>query len=82
MGLCNSYNRPDSEGWVNMARGEFGFGRLWRGRGWRHRFFAPGISGWTASNPEEETADLKAQADWLKDQFDAIQKRIEALTSK
>jgi hypothetical protein len=31
--------------------------------------------------PEQETADLKAQADYLKTQLDAIQKRIEELTT-
>ena len=45
-------------------------------------FFATGIPGWTASTPEQETTDLKNQADWLKEQLDAIQKRIDELTSK
>jgi hypothetical protein len=52
------------------------------GRGWRHRFYATGIPGWAAPTLEQETADLQAQANLLKTQLDAIQKRIEELTSK
>jgi hypothetical protein len=52
------------------------------GRGWRHRFYATGIPGWAAPTPEQETADLQAQANLLKTQLDAIQKRIEELTLK
>lgn len=57
---------------------EFGFG----GRGWRHRFYATGVPGWIAPTPEQETADLRAQAEWLKAKLDAIQKRIEEIESK
>jgi len=77
MGYCTGYNRP---GFANPGPGfhsEFGSG----GRGWRHRFYATGIPGWVAPTPEQETADLKAQAEWLKGQLDAIQKRIEEITS-
>jgi hypothetical protein len=63
-----------------MFRAGFGFGG--GGRGWRHRFFATGIPGWVTPTPEQETADLVAQADWLKEQLDAIQKRIEKLRPK
>jgi ubiquinone biosynthesis protein UbiJ len=52
------------------------------GRGWRHRFYATGIPGRMTLTPEQEVADLKAQAEWLKGQLDAIQKRIEELESK
>ncbi|MDP2990905.1 MAG: DUF5320 domain-containing protein [Kiritimatiellota bacterium] len=52
------------------------------GRGWRHRFYATGIPGWVPPTPEQETADLNAQANWLKGQLDAIQKRIEEIKSK
>jgi hypothetical protein len=52
------------------------------GRGWRHCYYATGVPGWVAPTPEQETADLKTQADWLKEQLDAIQKRIEELGSK
>jgi hypothetical protein len=82
MGYCNSYDRP---GFANQAvgyRGWFSFGRGSGGRGWRHRFFATGIPGWVPPTPEQETADLKAQADWLKAQLDAIHKRIDEITSE
>jgi hypothetical protein len=65
-----------------VFRGGFGFGRGGIGHGWRHRFFDTGIPGWVTLTPEQETADLKAQADWLKEQLDAIQKRIEEIESK
>lgn len=82
MGYCSGYDQP---GFANQApgfRGGFGFGRGGTGRGWRHRYYATGVPGWVTPTPEQETADLKAQADWLKGQLDAIQKRIEELTSK
>jgi hypothetical protein len=82
MGYCSGYDQP---GFANPApgfRGGVGFGRGGMGRGWRHRYYATGVPGWVMPTPEQETADLKAQADWLKGQLDAIQKRIEELTSK
>ena len=82
MGYCSGYDRP---GFANPApgfRSGFGFGGAGMGRGWRHRFYATGVPGWAALTPEQETADLKAQADLLKAQLDAIQKRIEEITSK
>ena len=82
MGYCSGYDRP---GFANPApgfRGGFGFRRGGMGRGWRHRFYATGVPGWVALTPEQETADLKAQADWLKGQLDAIQKRIEEIEPK
>jgi len=80
MGYCGGYERP---GFAHPAPGfRVGFRRGGMGRGWRHRFYATGVPGWAALTPEQETADLKAQGDWLKGQLDAIQKRIEELTSK
>jgi len=82
MGYCKGYDQP---GFANPTLGSrigFGFGRRGAGRGWRHRFYAAGIPGWVPPTPEQETADLKAQADFLRTQLDAIQKRIEELTSK
>jgi len=77
MGYCTGYNRLGLANPSPVYRSEFGFG----GRGWRHRFCATGIPGWVAPTPEQETAELKAQAEWLKGQLDAIQKRIEEITS-
>jgi len=81
-GFCNGYDQP---GFANLSqgyRGWFGFGRGGAGRGWRHRYFATGVPGWAGTATEQETAELKAQADWLKAQLDAIQKRIDEITSK
>ena len=74
MGYCNSQ--------APASRYGFGFGRGGAGRGWRHRFFATGVPGWVSPTSEQEIADLDAQANWLREQLDAIQKRIEELTAK
>jgi len=82
MGYCSDSDQP---GFTNQApgfRGGFGFGRGGTGRGWRHRYYATGVPGWVPLTPEQETADLKAQADWLKGQLDTIQKRIEEIKPK
>ncbi len=71
MGYCSGYNQ-----------GVFGLGNRGAGRGWRHRFYATGIPGWAQPTPEQEAAELKAQADLLKIQLDATQKRIEELTTR
>lgn len=82
MGYCSGYDRPGYANPTPGFRGWAGFGQVGMGRGWRHRYYATGIPGWVPPTPEQETADLKAQADWMKGQLDAIQKRIEELTSK
>jgi Family of unknown function (DUF5320) len=82
MGYCSGYNWSGFANQGTGFRGWSGFGRGGGGRGWRHRFFATGVPGWAATTPEQETADLYTRADWLKGQLDAIQKRIEELTSK
>jgi len=79
IGYCGGYNRS---GFTIPAPGfgsGFSFGRGGMGRGWRHRFYATGIPDWVPPTTEQETADLNAQANWLKGQLDAIQKRIEEL---
>jgi hypothetical protein len=82
MGYCSGYEQPVFVNQATGFRGGFGFGCGGAGRGWRHRFFATGIPGWVKPTPEQETADLKAQASLLKTQLDVIQKRIEELASK
>jgi len=82
MGYCSGYNQPGFDSQNTGFRSGFSFGRGGAGRGWRHRFFATGIPGWAATTPEQENADLNAQANWLKAQLDAIQKRINEITSK
>jgi hypothetical protein len=82
MGYCGvddqsgfAHQTAGFRGWSNFIYGGMG-------RGWRHRFLATGIPGWAAQNTEQETADLKAQADWLKTQLEAIQKRINDIESR
>lgn len=83
MGYCGNYNRPGFSNPPGYDRLGFGFGHGWAGRGWRHHFYATGIPGWAAPlTPEQETADLRAQADYLRSQLDVIQKRIEELSGK
>jgi hypothetical protein len=82
MGYCSGNERPGFAYPAQVGCGWFGFGRGGGGRGWRNRFYATGIPGWAAITPEQEAIDLNAQANWLKSQLDAIQKRIEELTSK
>jgi hypothetical protein len=47
-------------------------------------YYWTGLPGWqrfghAAPLPQEESAVLKQQADWLKNQLDAINKRLEEL---
>jgi len=80
MGYCSGYDRP---GFANPApdfRVRYGFGCGEAGRGWRHRFYTTGFPRPAPLTPEQETAILKARADRLKSQLDAVQKRIEELS--
>ena len=81
MGYCGGHNRPGFANPTSGFRGGFSFRRGGMGRGWRHRFYATGVPGWAALTPEQEAADLKAQAERLKGQLDAIQKRVEEITT-
>ena len=72
-----------------------GLGRAWgRGRGWRHWYHATGLPGWArfgyapawsappayaTPTPEQELSALQQQAEWLKDQLDAVQEHIAEL---
>jgi hypothetical protein len=64
----------------------FGFGR---GRGWRNWARATGLprwmrfGGWEATpSPADESALLKAQADQLQAQLDAVQQRLAELNNE
>jgi hypothetical protein len=83
-GYCAGYAMP---GYANPGLGRglgalFGFGG--GGRGWRNMFYATGLPGWQRFGgaglapvaPENEAATLKAQADVLRRQLEAISKRI------
>jgi hypothetical protein len=92
-GYCASYNVPGYINPV-PGRG-FGRGGGWgRGQRWRNWFHAAGLPGWArfghapewsavpgwgAPTREQETEGLKAQAEWLQDQLDAVQQRIDEL---
>jgi hypothetical protein len=80
------YGRGLGRGWF----GGWGYGRGGGGRSWRHRFYATGRPGWAdygapwwayAPSPtqEQERDVLQREAEWLKDQLDAISQRIEEL---
>ena len=69
----------------------WGYGRGGGGRGWRHRFYATSRPGWVRGpyeygpardvppplTKEQELEGLRQDAEWLKDQLDAISQRIE-----
>lgn len=89
-GYCAGYPVP---GYVNAGPGfGAGWGGGW-GRGWRHRFYATGVPGWmrfgygpawgygppAPPTTEQEAEDLKAHAEWLQDELDAVRRRIEEI---
>jgi hypothetical protein len=81
-GLCAGTRTPGFFGRVfgrGLMRGRGRGG----GRGWRNMFHATGLPFWArgASEPTaaEEKALLKDQADWLQEQREAIQKRMDEL---
>ena len=84
-GYCADYDAP---GYANPAP-RLGRARGFRGggRGWRHWFYATGLPRWARAGfasptPQQEAEALKEQAGWLKDQLDAINKRIEEIEPK
>lgn len=94
-GFCAGFNIPGyanpAPGPGFWGRGR-GFRRGGGGRGWRHCFWATGLPGWmrvgwgsmpyTAEpTPEAERRFLDGQAQALRSQLDAIEKRLEELKS-
>lgn len=67
LGYCAAYNIP---GFIP--------GMAWR-RGWGGSFGWQNYLAWTPPKKEEMLQALKNQSEWLKDQLDAINKRIEEL---
>ena len=71
----------------------WGYGWGGGGRGWRNRFYATGLPRWGrypyAPGPawdvpptltkEQELEGLRQEAEWLKDQLDAISQRIDEI---
>ena len=77
-GFANPPTRP------GLGRG---LGFRGGGHGWRNMFYATGLPGWMRAGyapptPEQEVTALKNESAWLKDQLDAINKRIEELEHK
>jgi hypothetical protein len=74
-------------GYAGPMRGGRARGRRPRGQGGRqrNRFYAPRqpgrarfgpVPGWAPPTPEQETEALKAQAEWLRGELDAIDQRL------
>jgi len=86
-GYCAGFEAP---GYANPALRRwqrFGSGYFSRGWGWRNWFYATGQPGWLRAGyasltPEQELAGLKEEAGWLKDQLEAINRRIGELEKK
>ena len=94
-GPMTGWGAGDCAGTPRPGYAPFGrrpFGRRWfagRGggrRGWRNRFYATGQPGWVRYGPyaapptrEQEAESLKAQAEWLQDELNAINRRMEEL---
>ncbi len=79
-GYCAGFSAP---GFANPAQ-RLGMERGFRGggRGWRHWYYATGLPYWARFAPptaEQELAGLKNEAAQLKEQLDAINKRIEEM---
>jgi hypothetical protein len=90
-GHCAGYDMP---GYTGPGFG-LGWGGGWgRGRRWRHWFYATGLPGWARfggapawgygpyAEPvtrEQEVESLKAQAEWLKRELDAVNRCLEEL---
>jgi hypothetical protein len=83
LGYCGGYDAPRFTDQAFGPRRGWGRGRG-GGFGWRHRFFWTGQASWgfpryAPPKHEESLQALKAEADWLKGQLEAINKRIEDL---
>lgn len=94
-GYCAGYDVP---GFANPGYGRgfglgggYGFGFGGGGRGWRRMFYASGAPGWmryapvapvVPATPVDEAALLKAQAEALQQQVEAINKRLAELEQK
>jgi hypothetical protein len=94
-GYCAGYGVPGYANAMPGRGFGIGWGGGWgRGRGWRHQYYATGLPGWARygyapawvygpyaapPTPEQETEFLKTQAEWLKEQLDAISQRIAEL---
>jgi uncharacterized protein DUF5320 len=86
------YANPGFGGGFGMGRGRGGWGG--GGRGWRNQFYATGMPGWMrygaapawgaspvapVPGPEQEAEYLRAQAEQLQAELDAISERLSEL---
>jgi len=69
---------PAGEVGRSLGRGTYG-GRG-GGRGWRNCFYATGLPGWMKG--KDELSALKSQAEYLKNELDAVQARVQELETK
>jgi hypothetical protein len=81
-GYCTGYRSADQRRIAPYYRCGRGFGG--GGRGWRHQYYATGLTGWQrvgyiAPTPEQEISGLKNTAEWLKQQLEAVTRRIEEI---
>jgi len=76
---------------LGRGRGAWARGFGGGGRGWRNRFYTTGQPGWMRygvpapdffPDPESEKRSLKAQADAMQGELDAIRKRLEELDTE
>jgi hypothetical protein len=85
-GYCAGYGMPGFNNPMVPYQGS-GFDFRGGGRGYRNMFYATGLPGWQRFGyipltQQGEAESLKAQANWLKDQLDVINKRLEELEQK
>jgi len=92
-GYCAGYDAPgyvDPMPWGGFGRGwGRGFGRgFGRGYRWQHWRYGPVFPAWTRFGfgplpvtQEQEIASLKAQAEWLNQQLDAVNQCLSELES-
>ena len=93
-GYCAGYDLPDYAN-PHLGRGfgwDRGGGRE-RGQRWRHWYYATGLPRWVRfggapawgygppapPTKEQEVEALRAQAQWLNEQFEAVNERVAAL---
>lgn len=87
-GYCAGYDVPGYVSPMPWGGGySMGWGRGWgRGYRWRHWRYGAGWPGWPRFGPapapmtrDQEVESLKAQAEWLKGQLDAVNQCLSEL---